>query len=79
MLPNSVSVPISKRIRQTFGDKLLLLAADTQEGASSESNNDHKTKQKKSNVAFQTAGKATAFHLGLRLKIRLLLSPWGRV
>lgn len=40
------SVPISKRIRQTFGDKLPLPAAATQEGASSESNDNHKTKQK---------------------------------
>lgn len=31
MLPNSFSVPISKRIRQTFGDKLPLLTSDTQE------------------------------------------------
>ena len=37
MLPNSSSVPIAKRIRQAFGDKLPLFTSGTQRGTLTDS------------------------------------------
>lgn len=37
MLPNSFSVPIAKRIRQAFGDKLPLFTSGTQRGTLTDS------------------------------------------
>lgn len=37
MLPNSSSVPIAKRIRQAFGDKLPLVTSGTQRGTLTDS------------------------------------------